>query len=111
MMKFEFIIPLIELFPALNLFIEESGLENEIKLNFPPCPYAELEEDDFYFFMENMKENGYTEEVDKKLGLNFINILRVPFAQIIFCPKITEPKAKHKEKRCSKLFRIKKIIV
>jgi len=79
MRKFEFIIPLIELFPALNQFIKDSGLENEIKLNFPPCPYAELEEDDFYFFMENMKENGYTEEVDKKLGVNFINIFELSF--------------------------------
>ena len=59
-----------ELFPALDQFIKECGLENEIELNFPPCPYAELEEDDFYFFMENMKEHGYTEEVDKKLGID-----------------------------------------
>ena len=74
--KFEdnLIIPLTELFPALNQFIKESGLENDIEINFPPCPYAELEEDNFYFFMENMKEDGYSEEVDKKLGIDAAHI-------------------------------------
>ena len=56
--------------PQLNSFIKSSGLENEIQFNFPPCPHAELAEEEFYFFMENMKECGYAVEFNKKLGLD-----------------------------------------
>ena len=56
--------------PQLNNFIKDSGLENEVHLNFPPCPHTELAKEDFYFFMENMKECGYAVEFNKKLGLD-----------------------------------------
>jgi hypothetical protein len=69
-----FLIPLTELFPALNQFIKESGLEKEIQLNFPPCPYAKLEGKDYFFFMENMREKGYAEEGDKKLGIDAVHV-------------------------------------
>ena len=63
-----------EFIPDLNKFISDLGLETEIHLNFPPCPYAELEKDEYYFFMENMKECGYKEEVNKKLGLDVAHV-------------------------------------
>ncbi len=63
-----------EFIPDLKKFIQDLGLESEIRLNFPPCPYAELEKDEFYFFMENMKECGYKEEVNKKLGLDVTHV-------------------------------------
>jgi hypothetical protein len=56
--------------PKLNHFIKDSGLENEVTFNFPSCPHAELTSEDFYFFMENLKECGYAVEFDKKLGLD-----------------------------------------
>ncbi len=59
-----------EFIPDLQKFIKDMGLETDIQLNFPPCLYAELEKDEFYFFLENMKECGYKEEVNKKLGLD-----------------------------------------
>ena len=59
-----------EFIPKLEKFISDSGLGTEFRLNFPRCPYADLESPDFPFFMENLKEVGFNEEVDKKLGLD-----------------------------------------
>ena len=63
-----------ELIPDLKKFISDFGLETEIQLNFPPCLYAELEKYEYYFFRENMKDCGYKEEVNKKLGLDVVHI-------------------------------------
>lgn len=63
-----------EFIPDLKKFISDLELKTEIQLNFPPCLYAELEKDEYYFLMENMKESGYMEEVNKKLGLDVIHI-------------------------------------
>ena len=61
--------------PKLETFISESGLgADDIQLNFPRCPYADLESPDFPFYMENLKEAGFNEEVDKRLGLDEAHI-------------------------------------
>lgn len=60
--------------PDLEKFIRDSGLENQIVLNFPKCPYADLDSPDFPFFMENMRELGYIDEFNKKLGLDEAHI-------------------------------------
>jgi hypothetical protein len=45
-----------QLIPDLEKFIRESGLESEIRLNFPGCPFVDLECAEPYFFMENLKQ-------------------------------------------------------
>ena len=62
------------LIPDLRTFIRDLGLEKEIVLNFPNCPFVELNKTEPYFFMENMKEKGYNEEFDKKLGLDVAHV-------------------------------------
>jgi hypothetical protein len=62
------------LIPDLKKFIRESGLETDIVLSFPDCPYVELDKTEPYFFMENMKEKGYSEEFDKKKGLDVAHV-------------------------------------
>jgi hypothetical protein len=55
------------LFTALKRFIADSVFNTEMKLAIPNCPYAELNEREFYFFLENLKRSGFSEEFDKQV--------------------------------------------
>ncbi len=59
---------LLHLLVALKKFIADSVRDTEIKLAIPNCPYAELDEREFYFFLENLKKSGFSEEFDKQVG-------------------------------------------
>ena len=52
---------------ALKKFIVDSVRDTEMKLAIPNCPYAELDEGEFYFFLENLKKSGFSEEFDKQV--------------------------------------------
>jgi hypothetical protein len=60
---------------ALTKFIEQSGLENELKLAVPDSPFAETEEENCYFFLDNLKKLGFSEEYDKQVQFSICSLI------------------------------------
>ena len=50
---------------ALKKFIGEKGLEGEIKLAVPECPFVDV--DEHYFILQNLRKSGFSDEIDKQV--------------------------------------------
>ena len=59
-----------EFAPDLKNFLNGLGLDQELKLAIPDCPYAETNPDCVYFLLNNLKKAGFSEEFDKQQGLD-----------------------------------------
>jgi len=76
-----------DLLPALEKFLKDRGLDQELKLAIPESPYAEINPECTYFLLKNLKRAGFSEEFDKQQGLDVAHT-ELALGTITICPFI-----------------------